>query len=288
MGAFIGSARDDLFRRQADAFIGDVHAAVASAEGDLFGAVRVAVQTGLADQEFQPPAKALANGIDGLADRLKPFGAVRGALRHARRATIFAMDLAHDLRPFAGGGTRLGGGDRERHHVLPLLRGFAQRDEGGLDGRLVAGLPPGVKPGNLVLLDCRIDDHDAAIARRQRRGFALLPTVDADDDGFIGLDPVQTGGVRFDQPRLHVFDRGDGAAHLVQRLQLGAGAGFQFLDLGGDGGVAVEKIAIFQKVGLIGDDLLHAQRPLLVPGARQAQRLVPGWQLHGAGAGVFR
>ena len=34
---------------------------------------------------------------------------------------------------------------------------------------------------------------------------------------------------------------------------------------------AVEDVAVFEQVGLVGEDLLHAQRPLLVPGARQAR-----------------
>ena len=63
---------------------------------------------------------------------------------------------------------------------------------------------------------------------------------------------------------------------------------FSCLDLGGDGRVAVEQVGVFEQVGLVGQDLLHAQRPLLVPGARQAQGLVPGRELHGAGAGVLR
>ena len=70
--------------------------------------------------------------------------------------------------------------------------------------------------------------------------------------------------------------------------QFGAGFVLQRLDLALDLRRAVEDVAIVEKVGLIGHDLLHAQRPLLVPGARQAQRLVPGGQLHGAGAGVLR
>ncbi len=62
----------------------------------------------------------------------------------------------------------------------------------------------------------------------------------------------------------------------------------QLLDLAVDRRVAVEQVVVFQKVGLIGQDLLHPQRPLLVPGAGQAQRLVPGGQLHGARAGLLR
>ena len=51
---------------------------------------------------------------------------------------------------------------------------------------------------------------------------------------------------------------------------------------------AVEDVAELQKVRLVGHDLLQAQRPLLVERARQAERLVPGRQLDGAGARVLR
>ena len=61
---------------------------------------------------------------------------------------------------------------------------------------------------------------------------------------------------------------------------------FSAVDLVGHGLGAVEQVGIFEQVGLVGQDLLHAQRPLLVPGARQAQGLVPGRELDGAGAGV--
>ena len=91
-----------------------------------------------------------------------------------------------------------------------------------------------------------------------------------------------------DERGLHVVDGGDGAAHLVDAGELGAGAGLQLLDLGGDGGVAVEEVAVFEEVGLVGHDLLHAERPLLVPGAGEAEGLVPGRELDGAGAGVLR
>ena len=44
---------------------------------------------------------------------------------------------------------------------------------------------------------------------------------------------------------------------------------------------------MLEQVGLVGQDLLDAQRPLLVPGPGQAERLVPRRQLHGARAGVL-
>ena len=57
---------------------------------------------------------------------------------------------------------------------------------------------------------------------------------------------------------------------------------FERLDQGRDFLAAVENVAEFEKVGLIGHDLLQAKGPLLVERPRQAERLVPGGQLHGA------
>ena len=49
---------------------------------------------------------------------------------------------------------------------------------------------------------------------------------------------------------------------------------------------ALEDVGVLEQVGLVGEDLLDAQRPLLIPRPRQPERLVPGGQLDGAGAGV--
>ncbi len=49
--------RDDLLGREPDALVDDLEAGVAGAYGDLLGAVRVAVEPGLADQQPQPAAR---------------------------------------------------------------------------------------------------------------------------------------------------------------------------------------------------------------------------------------
>jgi hypothetical protein len=49
-----------------------------------------------------------------------------------------------------------------------------------------------------------------------------------------------------------------------------------------------EQVLVFQQVGLVGENLLDPQRPLLVPRTRQAEGLVPGRKLNRAGAGVLR
>lgn len=55
---------------------------------------------------------------------------------------------------------------------------------------------PGVQSRDLVLFHRRIDGQDRAIPRSQRRGLGLGPAVDADDNGFLALDPRQTFRIR--------------------------------------------------------------------------------------------
>jgi hypothetical protein len=107
-----------------------------------------------------------------------------------------------------------------------------------------------------------------------------------DDDLLAGLDAADALAVRVDQRGLHVRDRLDGAAVLGDDGHLRAGALEQLGDEPLHHLRALEDVGVLEQVGLEGEHLLQAQRPLLVPRARQAERLVPGGQLHGAGAGV--
>ena len=50
----------------------------------------------------------------------------------------------------------------------------------------------------------------------------------------------------------------------------------------------LEQVAVLEQVGLEGEDLLGAKRPLLVPCPGQAEGLVPRGQLYRAGPGVLR
>ena len=140
MRLLIGGGADDLGRGQADAFVMDVHAAIAGAGGDLFGAVGMAVKAGLADEEFQPAAQFGRNGGDGVADRLQPFGAVRRVARNAGGGAVFAKGGAHHGAPFAGGDAGLGGGDRGGHDVGARRCAAARSaSSAALTARLVAG-----------------------------------------------------------------------------------------------------------------------------------------------------
>ena len=92
--------------------------------------------------------------------------------------------------------------------------------------------------------------------------------------------------MRLDQARLHVGDRLDRAALLLDDAHLLLGS----LDELGDQPVhhlrALEQVGVLEQIGLEGEHLLDPQAPLLVPRPRQPERLVPGRQLDRAGAGV--
>src|SRR5262249_20585074 len=119
---------------------------------------------------------------------------------------------------------------------------------------------------------------------------SAAPASGGDRRVLAGFDGLDAAGVRFHELMFHIalLDGGDCAAERRDVRQLLLRLAFESLDLGGNCGRAVENVAVFEQVGLVGEDLLHAQRPLLVPGPRQAERFVPGWQLHRSRAGAFR
>ena len=82
-------------------------------------------------------------------------------------------------------------------------------------------------------------------------------------------------------------DRIGCAAEPVDFGQRGAGLLFQLFGLALDDMAAVENILEFQEIRLVGQDLLQAQAPLLVPRARKAHGLVPRGQLQRAAAGAL-
>ena len=57
MGVLLDGGGDDFGGGQADAFVVDVHAAIAGAGGDLFGAVGMAVKPRFSHQKLQRPAQ---------------------------------------------------------------------------------------------------------------------------------------------------------------------------------------------------------------------------------------
>jgi hypothetical protein len=98
MHAFFERGVDDLLRRQADALVDDLHARVAGAHGDLLGAVGMAVEAGLADEQLDAPAERFDTRSTSRADRAsEAAGRARGAADAGRRAV-----LAEDARAGVG------------------------------------------------------------------------------------------------------------------------------------------------------------------------------------------
>ena len=66
-------------RGKPNTLVGDFHTAIACAHGDLFGTVGMAVQPRLAHQKAQAAAQTGADGVNGVAQIVQPFGLVRPA-----------------------------------------------------------------------------------------------------------------------------------------------------------------------------------------------------------------
>ena len=211
----------------------------------------------------------------------------RRGLADAGRRAVGAEGVAQGLRPFAGGHAGAGGLDGRLHHVLVGRGGGAELVERGVDPGLVALGAPLVQRGLLLLLRGRVDGHDPALGvGGEGGGLGLLVAVDADQDLLARLDAAEALAVGVDQRGLHVRHGLDGPAVLGDPGHLGLRGLLELLDEALHDRGALEDVGVLEQVGLVGEHLLDAQRPLLVPRAGEAERLVPGGELDGAGAGV--
>src|SRR3954451_19846635 len=121
MDALLGGRGGDLRGREPDSLVDDVHTGVAGAHSDLFGAVGMAVQPGLADEELETTPERLAQQLDLLAQLCHLLTTDGGGLAYPGRGAVLAERLAERLRPLPGGGAGAGGGDRGRHDVLAVV-----------------------------------------------------------------------------------------------------------------------------------------------------------------------
>ena len=106
-----------------------------------------------------------------------------------------------------------------------------------------------------------------------------MNAVHAHQDLLAGLDPRDPRAMGIDQRGLHVGHGLDRAAALLDARHLRPGAVQQLPDEPVHHHRALEDVRVVQQVGLVRQDLLDSQRPLLVPRAREPQRLVPRRQL---------
>ena len=111
MDLFVARGGGDGIGRQPNAVVDHLHAGIAGPSGDLLGAVGMAVEPGLADQQFQPTAELFRNAVDLGANLIKPFGVVAHRGAHSGRRAIFAEGGTQRGAPFAGGDAGLRAGD---------------------------------------------------------------------------------------------------------------------------------------------------------------------------------
>src|SRR6476661_2928097 len=109
------------------------------AHGDLLGAVGMAVEARLADEELDAASDLCRRRLDLLAHALEPGTAsAHGRLRDSGRGAVLAEHLAQRAAPLARGDAYLGAGDRRLHYVATFLGRAFQVGECGLDGLGVA------------------------------------------------------------------------------------------------------------------------------------------------------
>ncbi len=281
MDVLLHGGGDDLRGGEPDALVDHFETGVPGPHGDLLGTVGMPVQAGLADEELQPAPELLAGRHDPFPD----VGELPAARMHRRsgghpgRSPVLAEHLPQGTGPLTGGDAHAGAGERGRHQVRVGLRRVPQALEGIVhDARVTAG-PPCLDVGAGGLLHGRIHRLD----RRRQVGEQRVRLgggegVHAHHHVLARFDAHPAGRMRTDEFGLHVaaFDRGNRATHGLHPVDLGLGGlgevGHPALHDDG----ALEEVGVLQQVGFVGEDLLDAQGPLLVPGPGQAERLVPG------------
>ncbi len=222
--------------------------------------------------------------------RSAPASATPTAPGHPRRRPELPEHLPQRAGPLPGRRTGPRGDQGGLHQVGAGLGRLGQAGQGGLDLGVVTLLAPRLQARHRRALGLRVGGLDGGVQVGGQRGrLGGLVAVDAHDLVLAGLDATAPGGVRGDHRLLHVagLDGRDGTAHRLHPVHLGAGTGDEVGDLGLHHRRALEQVVVLQQVGLEGQHLLEAQRPLLVPRPGQAERLVPRRQLYGAGAGVL-
>src|SRR5208283_3756782 len=199
MRAFLLRGLHELLWRRTDAGVDHVKARVARTHGDLLGAVRVAVQSGLADQELRALADLLRNALDLASHLVERAANLARRGGDARRRAIFAEDAAQCAAPFAGRHASLGRRDRRLDHVATLLRRARKLFQRRLRGLLLARRTPSLQALDLLGLDMLWHHHDRVLAGGERRRLAFDELVDADDDLLARFDRLEPSCVRFDE-----------------------------------------------------------------------------------------
>jgi hypothetical protein len=175
--------------------------------------------------------------------------------------------------------------DGRRHDVLVGPGDAGEFLERPVDLDLVPGGPPGLDVGDHLVLDRRVH-HQDVVAPAERRRRRLREGVHTHDRLRSRLDPADPVGVGGDESALQFVDRLEGAAEFEDLVELRLCGLVELVGQALDDDGPLEQVGVVEQVGLLGEHLLDPQRPLLVPGSRQPERLVPGGELDGPGPGV--
>src|SRR5262245_55593489 len=208
---------------------------------------------------------------------------------HARRGPELAEHLPQRLGPLPRGHAGPGAVDRRGHQVAAGDGRLAQPPERAINLGLIAAALRRAQHLERLGSRLRIDPEEAAVlAPEEWARQAIGPAVATDDDDVAGIDPGQPLRLAAHQRRLHVagLDGLDGAAELVDLPDLGVRRLLEGVHLRRHHRRAVEQVRVLEEIGLVRQDLLQAQRPLLVPRAWQAEGLVPRRELERAAARV--
>ena len=154
---------------------------------------------------------------------------------------------------------------------------------------MIARVAPRLEALDLLGFGLRRHREDGVRRAGKWRRLALHEAIDSHHDLLAAFDRLDPPRVRQHKLLFHiaVIDGGYGPAERFDMCQLFLGLALEPPDLLGDRRCAVENVAVLEQVGLIGEDLLHAKRPLLIPRARQAERFIPCRQLHRSRAGAL-
>src|SRR5262249_56117284 len=94
MSARLARRFDDLGGREPDAVVDHFDSGIARAHRDLLGAVRMAVEAGLADHEGEAAPKPPRHAVDVGAQAVEPLRGIAGGTAHPRRPAALALNPA--------------------------------------------------------------------------------------------------------------------------------------------------------------------------------------------------
>ena len=283
MHAFITHAGDDLLRRQTNTLIHDFHARVATPDSDLLGTVGVSVQARLSDQHLERPAKRGGTFLHSRPQFLKLLGSLPIDRARSRSSADtgwcpeFSENIAQGLGPLARGHAGQRAPYRGRHDILAVEDDGAQPGESRLHLSLITRGTKRLQARHLIPLGCFVHlENSRRVTRVERRVRGLGKFVDTDNNVVSGGDVAYPFGMTRHELLFDIAQGRNHAAQVRHALDLCPGGVFNRACFCLNHRAPLKNIAVLQQVGLKGQDLLNPQAPLLVPGARQSQRFVPG------------